>query len=163
MKEPTKELDKNAVSVVCSDSHVKEEVVVHVQQKSPRLYPYFHPDPIAHWTSLQLENTSIMEVNMDWKSLQFLIFMDLKGPLNSSQDKITKIEENLNEIVKHCPKLNLYKRLTRKTWYGLLLGFSSIEWSVLESNVSWDLKMISAIKCPVHRVFVTRVCHKGLL
>ena len=119
------------------------------------------PLRIGHFCNWQ--NTSIMDVNADWKSLQFLIFMDLKGPLNSSQDKITKIEENLNEIVKHCPKLNLYKRLTRKTLYGLLLGFSSIEWSVLESNVSWDLRMISAIKCPVHRVFVTRVCHKGLL
>ena len=31
MKEPTKELDKNAASVVFTNSHYKEEVVDHVQ------------------------------------------------------------------------------------------------------------------------------------
>ena len=59
---------------------------------------------IAHWTSLQLENASIMEVNTDWKSLQFFTFMDPNRPLNSAQNKIMKTEENLNKTVKHCPK-----------------------------------------------------------
>ena len=31
VKEPTKEVNKNAVAVVCTNSHCKEEVVGHVQ------------------------------------------------------------------------------------------------------------------------------------
>ena len=61
------------------------EVVVHVLQKSPFLYPYFYPFPIALWASLQLENNSIIDMNTDWKSLQIYdpyIFMDLKRPSN---------------------------------------------------------------------------------
>ena len=30
--------------------------------------------------------------------------MDMKKPLNQLKSKITKIEENLNETVKHCQK-----------------------------------------------------------
>ena len=33
VKEPAKEVDKNTVAVVCTNSHSKEEVVDHVQQK----------------------------------------------------------------------------------------------------------------------------------
>ena len=35
VKEPTNEVDKNAVAVICTNSHCKEEVVGYVQQKSP--------------------------------------------------------------------------------------------------------------------------------
>ena len=35
VKEPTNEVDKNAVAVVCINSHCKEKVVDSVQQKSP--------------------------------------------------------------------------------------------------------------------------------
>ena len=62
---------KNAVSLVRTNSHCKGEVVVHVQQKFPLLYPYFYPCPIALWTSLQLENMSSIEMNTDWKFLHF--------------------------------------------------------------------------------------------
>ena len=64
-------MDKNAVSLVHTNSHCKEEAVVHVQQKFPLLHPYFYPCPIVLWTSLQLENTSTTEMNTDWKSLHF--------------------------------------------------------------------------------------------
>ena len=37
-------------------------------------------------------------------NLQSLHFIDLKRPLNWLKSKIIKIEENLNETVKHCPK-----------------------------------------------------------
>ena len=43
------------------------------------------------------ENTSIMEVNTNWKYLQIFIFMGLKRPLNWLKHKITKTEENVNE------------------------------------------------------------------
>ena len=69
VKEP--EVDKNAGSLVHTNYHCKEEEVVHVLQKFPLLYPYFYPWPIALWTSLQLENTSTVEINTDWKSLHF--------------------------------------------------------------------------------------------
>ena len=65
VKEPTNEVDKNAVAVVRTKSHCKGEVVGHVQQKSPSLYTRFYPCPIVVWTSLQLRNASVMEVNMD--------------------------------------------------------------------------------------------------
>ena len=60
---------RDAVSLVHNNSHCKE-VVVHVQQKSPWLYPYFYPWPTAFWSSLQLENMSTIEINTDWKPLQ---------------------------------------------------------------------------------------------
>ena len=65
--------------------------------KYPRLYQCFYPCPIGVWTSLQLENASTMEVNKDWIYLQIVIFMYLKRPLNGLKNKITKIEESLNE------------------------------------------------------------------
>ena len=128
MKEPINKVEKNAVSLVHANSHCKEEVVLHVQQKSPLLYSYFYPCPIALWTSLQLENTSIIEMNTDWKSLQIYnpyIFLDLKRPLKWLKSKMTKIKENLNETVKHCPKYNVYKFLAINALYWtclLLIG-----------------------------------------
>ena len=56
MKEQINEVDMNTVCLVRTNSHCKGEVVVHVQQKSPLLYPYFYPCPIAICISLQLEN-----------------------------------------------------------------------------------------------------------
>ena len=64
VKKQTIKVDKNAVAVVHSNSHCKEEVVGIC--------------PIALWTSLLLENASTMEVNTDWKSLQIFIFMDME-------------------------------------------------------------------------------------
>ena len=54
-------------------------------KKSPWLYPYFCSCLIALLTSLQLENTSVMDVNTDCKSLQFFIFMDLKMVQSSAE------------------------------------------------------------------------------
>ena len=85
MKEPINEVDKNVVSLVRTNSHCKGEVVVHVQQKSPWLYPYFYPCPIALWASLQPEKTSAIEMNTDEDFLQIYnpyIFMELKRSLN---------------------------------------------------------------------------------
>ena len=45
-----------------------------------------------------------MEMKTDWESLRIFIFMDLKIPLNWLKNKITKIEENLNETEKHFYK-----------------------------------------------------------
>ena len=87
--------------MVRTNSQCKGELVVHVQQKFPLLYPYFYPCPIALWTTLQLENMSIIEMNTDWKSLNF------HGPekaIKLAKSKITKIEENLTETAKHCQK-----------------------------------------------------------
>ena len=39
MREPINEVNKNAVSVVHTDSQYKGEAVVYVQQKCPWLYP----------------------------------------------------------------------------------------------------------------------------
>ena len=72
--------------------------------------------------------------------------MDLKRPLNSPKNKIIKIEEKLNETVKHCPEQNLNNLLSRKVLYDLLLGVWAIERSVVDGNVSWDLKMMSTIE-----------------
>ena len=85
MKEPPNEVNKNAFSLVRTNSHCKGYVIVHVQQKSLWLYLYFYSCHIALWTSLQLENTSTTDMNTDWKPLQIYnswIFMDLKRPLS---------------------------------------------------------------------------------
>ena len=100
-------IGRDAISLVRNNSHCKEEVVACVQQKSPWLYPYFYPCPIAFWTSLQLENTSTIEINTDWQPLQIYnpyIFMDLKRQLNWLKSITTKIKEIINETVKHSPK-----------------------------------------------------------
>ena len=88
-------MDKNAFAVVRTNSQCEKEIVGAVQQKSPLLYLCFYPCTVALWTYLQLGNASTMEVNTDWKSLQFF-FMD--------QKRSEKIEENLNETVKQCLK-----------------------------------------------------------
>ena len=111
MQNPTNKVDNNAVFVVRTNSHCKEEVVHHVQQKSPWLCPYFYPCPTVLWISFQLENISIMEVNTDWKCLKIFILIDLKGPLNWLKNKITKIEKNFNET-NHVSDLG--KNATRK-------------------------------------------------
>ena len=102
VKKSTKKKEKNTVAVVRTNSHYKEEVVGHVQQKSPWLYPCFYPCPIVLWTSLQLISAWTIEVNTDWKSLQIFIFVELKSPLSWLKTKITKIKKKLNETVKHC-------------------------------------------------------------
>ena len=99
MKEPTSEVDKNAVAVVRTNSHCTEEVVCHGQQTRHDCI-HFYPYPVILWISLQLKNASTMEVNTDWKSMRILFFMDLKGPINWLKNKTTKIEEKLNETVK---------------------------------------------------------------
>ena len=104
VKEPTNEVGKCAVAVVCTNSQCKEEVVGDVQEKFPWLYLCFYPCPIALCTYLQLGNASTMEVNMDWKSVRNFIFMDVKRPLNWLKNKILKIEENLSKTVKHAIK-----------------------------------------------------------
>ena len=88
-------MEKNAFAVVRTNSQCEKEMVGAVQQKSPLLYLCFYPCTVALWTCLQLGNASTMEVNTDWKSLQFF-FMD--------QKRSEKIEENLNETVKQCLK-----------------------------------------------------------
>ena len=88
-------MEKNAFAVVRTNSQCEKEMVGAVQQKSPLLYLCFDPCTVALWTYLQLGNASTMEVNTDWKSLQFF-FMD--------QKRSEKIEENLNETVKQCLK-----------------------------------------------------------
>ena len=96
MKEPTNKVEKNAFAVVCTNSHCEKEMVGAVQQKSPLLYLCFYPCTVALWTYLQLGNASTMEVNTDWKTLQFFFFMD--------QTRSEKIEENLNQTVKQYLK-----------------------------------------------------------
>ena len=88
-------MEKNAFAVVRTNSQCEKEMVGAVQQKSPLLYLCFYPCTVALWTYLQLGNASTMELNTDWKSLQFF-FMD--------QKRSEKIEENLNETVKQCLK-----------------------------------------------------------
>ena len=85
--------------------------------------------------------------------------MELKSLVtkNVLKNKITKIEESLNEIVKYCRKLNVDKFLTGNILYDLFLGVSAIESSVLGNNVNWNLKMMPAIeRCSLHRGFVMR-------
>ena len=52
MKEPINKLDKNAVSLIRTNSHYKGVVVVHVQQK-------------------KICQICQLEINTDWKSVHF--------------------------------------------------------------------------------------------
>ena len=71
VKEPINKVDKIAGSLVRTNSHCKGEEVVLVQQKISMIVSIFLSCPIALWTSLQLENMSVIEMNTDWKSLHF--------------------------------------------------------------------------------------------
>ena len=107
-------MDKNAVSLFRTNSTVKKKWL---SMYNRTLHGCMHISiPIAHWISLQLEKTSTIETNKDWTSLQIYnpyIFMDLKRPLNWLKSKITKIEENLNEIIKHYPKMYTFLDVLR--------------------------------------------------
>ena len=76
-------MEKNAFAVVRSNSQCEKEMVGAVQQKSPLLYLCFYPCTVALWTYLQLGNASTMEVNTDWKSLQFFFY----GPEEIRKDR----------------------------------------------------------------------------
>ena len=150
MKEPTNKVDKNDVSLVRTNSHCKGEVVVHVQQKSPWLYPYFYPCPTALWASLQPENTSTIEMNMDWSFLQIYnpyIFMGMKRLSNWLKKENNKDRRKLKRSCKTSFKLKCIQISCKKC---LILDVSATEWSILGDNVNWDLKMMSTIqRCPL--------------
>ena len=80
-----------------------------------------------------------MELNADWK----YHFHGPKKPLNSPKNKIIKIEETLS-------KLRFIQISYKKVLYDLILGVPAIKGSVLGDNMSWDLKIMSAIeRCPL--------------
>ena len=84
-------MDKSAVSVPRTNSHCKEEMIGHVQQNSLWLsmllsLPHCALDIFA------TVNALTMEVDVNWKSLRIVIFMDLKRPLNWLKNKI-KIDD----------------------------------------------------------------------
>ena len=131
-------MGKNAVSLVCTNSHCRGEGVVHVQQKSPSLDPYFYPCPIALWASLQPGNTSTIEMNTDWKFLQIYnpyIFMELKRPLNWLKKSNKNDRRKLKRNCKTWSKVKCIQ-ISCKTY--LILDVSAIERSVLGGNVSWE-------------------------
>ena len=139
VKEPINEVGKNAISLVLTNSHCGGAVFVHVEQKSPWLYPYFYLCPIALWTSLQPENTSTTEMNMDWKFLQIYtpyIFMELKEPLNWLKRKNKRDRRKLKRNCKTLSKVKCIQIYCKKC---LILDVSAIE------------------RCPLHGGFVMRV------
>ena len=148
MKEPINEVDQNAVSLVSANSHCRGEVLVHVQQKSQWLYPYFYPCPTAYWASLQPENTSTIAVNTDWKFLQIYnpyIFMEMKNPLNCLKSKKNK---DRRKDKQNCKTLSKVKCIQISCKECLILDLSAIERSVLAGNMSEGLKMMSTLmKC----------------
>ena len=89
-------------------------------------------------------NVTTMGGNTDWNT-DMSIFMDLKRLLNCLKTKITKIEENLNETVKHslkkCTQISYKKNLNE-----LLSRASAIGKSVLEGNVNWDPTIMCAME-----------------
>ena len=65
VKEPTNEVDENAVAVVCTNSHCKEEVVCHMQQNISMIMSMFLFLPhctlvkyFSHGCEYRLENPS---------------------------------------------------------------------------------------------------------
>ena len=136
VKKSTKKKEKNTVAVVRTNSHYKEEVVGHVQQKSPWLYPCFYPCPIVLWTSLQLVNAWTIEVNTDWKSLQIFIFVELKSPLNWLKNKITKIKKKVEWNCKTLSKVKCIQISDKKCLIWLAVGHAHFrEVSSRESGV----------------------------
>ena len=123
---------------------IVKKVIGHLQQKSPWLYSCFYRCGIALWRSFQMGNVTTMGVNTDWNT-DMSIFMDLKRLLNCLKTKITKIEENLNETVKHslkkCTQISYKKNLNE-----LLSRASAIGRSVLEGNVNWDPTIMCAME-----------------
>ena len=77
VKEPTNEVDKNDNAVICFTSYFKEEVVRHMLQNISVILPMFLSLP--HYTLVKCINH---RGEYGLKSLQFLIFVDLKRLLN---------------------------------------------------------------------------------
>ena len=66
VKEPTNGVEENAVAMVRTTSHCKEDVVGHVSLIVSMFLSLPHHDLRV---SLQLGNASTIELNTDWKSL----------------------------------------------------------------------------------------------
>ena len=66
-------------------------------------------------------------------------FYGPKMPLNSPKIKVRNIEETLS-------KVKFIQISYKKVLYGLILGVPAVEGLILEGKMSWDLKMMSAIK-----------------
>ena len=75
MKKPINKVDKNAVSLVCTSSHCKREVIAHVQQKFPLLLPYFHIcfQYLCNWKTCQSYHRDEygLEIPTNLQSLHF--------------------------------------------------------------------------------------------
>ena len=94
MKEPTNELDKNAVSIVCTNSHCKEEVVGQVQQKSMIVSIFLYLSHCA-WDIFATGKHVNHGGEYGREIPPIFHFLGLKKPLNSPK-KIIQVEENLN-------------------------------------------------------------------
>ena len=105
MKEPTNEKDKNVVAVVRTNCHCKEEVVGHVQQKSLIVSMFLSLPQCA----LEIFATG-KRVNHGGKygleiPANVLFHGGEKAIKLTKKNKVTKINENLNETLKNCLKM----------------------------------------------------------
>ena len=92
----------------------KEEVIGHVQQKSPWLYSCFYPFPVALWTSLQLVNASTMEVNKNWKSLSNFQFYELDKAIKLAKKENKNDRRKVKQNCKTFSKVKCIKTSYRK-------------------------------------------------
>ena len=99
MKEPIRKVNKNAVSVVrtgCPCTTVISMIASIVLSLSHCTLGIFATEKyVNHRDEYGLEIPT---------NLKYLHFHGLERPLNCLKSKMAKIEENVNETVKHCPK-----------------------------------------------------------
>ena len=100
--EPTNNVDKNAIVVACAIFHCKEEVVGYEQHE--HLHHCIHfciSAPLWSGHLCKLENVSIVEVNIPAN----FHFHGSEKVIKLAKNNVAKIEETLNETVKHCLKM----------------------------------------------------------
>ena len=97
MKEPFKEVDKNAVSLVRTNSHCKEGLVVEISMTVSIFLFLSHCMLDIFATEKHVSHRDEYGLGAP-KKLQSLFFMDLKKPLNWLKSKDRR---KLNETVKH--------------------------------------------------------------
>ena len=120
LKKLTNESNKNANAVFRTNSHCKEEVLDHMQQKSQWLYTWFYSCPIALWTFSQLRNASSMEVNTYRKTIFLLfIFMDLEWALfNKLRRKLKRNCKTLSNVksmqILYCLLMGVYQEVSSR-------------------------------------------------
>ena len=151
IKGTTNEVDKNAVAVIRSNFQCKEEVVGHMQQKFPWLYPCFYSCLLCLGHFWNLQTCQTWRWTRTGSFNQFLF----DGPGQKPKKDRERLKQDYKTLSKvKCIQVCLIWTVTRQVYYREVSsrGFCKVR---PENDVCY--REVTPLKCPLHRSFVMRV------